>query len=40
MVKFIIVDDEAKEIAHVKSLILEVAEDAEINSFSKINQFC
>ena len=37
MVKFIIVDDEAKEIAHVKSLILEVAEDAEIISFSKIN---
>lgn len=37
MVKFIIVDDEAKEIAHVKSLILEVVEDAEIISFSKIN---
>ena len=37
MVKFIIVDDEAKEIEYVKSLIREVAPDANIVSFSKIN---
>ena len=37
MVKFVIVDDEEKEIARVKSLIKEVTNDCEIVSFSKIN---
>lgn len=36
MVKFIIVDDEEKEIEHVKSLIHDVATDVEIISFPKI----
>ena len=36
MVKFIIVDDDEKEIDRVKSLIYEVVSDAKILSFSKI----
>ena len=38
MVKFIIVDDDAKEIEHVATLIHEVTDDANIVSFSKITK--
>ena len=37
MIKFIIVDDDGKEIEKVKALIHEVVSDAKILSFSKIN---
>ena len=36
MVKFVIVDDDTKEIEHVRKLICEVVEDAKIVSFPKI----
>lgn len=36
MVKFVIVDDDTKEIEHVRKLIREVVEDAKIVSFPKI----
>ena len=36
MVKFVIVDDDIKEIEHVRKLICEVVEDAKIVSFPKI----
>ena len=37
MIKFVVVDDDVKEIEHVKSLIQEIVDDAKIVSFSKIN---
>ena len=36
MIKFVIVDDDVKEIEHVSNLIHEITEDAKIISFSKI----